>query len=305
MKIHCDKELEEKIRRQNVDEHALILMNHHTELDWLYAWTMGDRMSVLGNCRAFAKDSLKYIPIVGWAWALSDMIFLKRDWETDKLRMMDSINKLLDYPSPTWILLFPEGTRFNEQKHLESVKFAEKSGLPVLRHHLTPRTKGFSFIVKNVDRSKLKTIYDVTMCPERDGYPFNLNSILTGNPTICNIFIKRIPIENVSKDLDESAKWLQNHFKEKDDLKNKYLTTGQFKDDSVALSFPPNISTLMLLVLPNLLVLGLLVWLTATGGWLTRLCLTLLMGVAMLGVRVICNSARLSKSSHYGSRKNN
>ena len=32
-------------------EHAVILMNHHYELDWLYGWMVGDRSGVLGNCR--------------------------------------------------------------------------------------------------------------------------------------------------------------------------------------------------------------------------------------------------------------
>ena len=133
-------------------------MNHHTELDWLYTWMMGDRLGILGNCRAFAKDSLKYVPVIGWVWAMSDMIFLKRDWGKDQVTMMNSINKLLDYPSTIWLLLFPEGTRFTKEKHRASLEFAAQSGFPQLEHHLTPRTKGFSYLVENVDREKLKTV---------------------------------------------------------------------------------------------------------------------------------------------------
>ena len=39
-------------------ESALIIMNHHYELDWLYCWMIADRVGVVGNCRAFIKDSL-------------------------------------------------------------------------------------------------------------------------------------------------------------------------------------------------------------------------------------------------------
>ena len=41
------------------------------------------------------------------------------------------------------LLLFCEGTRFTREKHARSVEFARKNGLPELKHHLLPRTKGF------------------------------------------------------------------------------------------------------------------------------------------------------------------
>jgi hypothetical protein len=37
-----------------------------------------------------------------------------------------------------------EGTRFTTEKHEASKKFAEEKGLPILKHHLTPRIKGFT-----------------------------------------------------------------------------------------------------------------------------------------------------------------
>jgi 1-acyl-sn-glycerol-3-phosphate acyltransferase len=63
----------------------------------------------------------------------------------DKDNLARKLNQLLDYPSPVWILLFPEGTRFNAEKHAASREFAASRGLPQLQHHLLPRTKGFSF----------------------------------------------------------------------------------------------------------------------------------------------------------------
>ena len=41
------------------------------------------------------------------------------------------------------LLLFPEGTRFTEEKRKKSNEYAEKKGLQPLKHHLLPRTKGF------------------------------------------------------------------------------------------------------------------------------------------------------------------
>jgi len=40
-------------------------------------------------------------------------------------------------------LLFCEGTRFTASKHAASMQVAKQKGLPLLKHHLLPRTKGF------------------------------------------------------------------------------------------------------------------------------------------------------------------
>ncbi len=31
--------------------------------------------------RVYVKKMLQYVPIIGWAWKLSDVIFLERNWE--------------------------------------------------------------------------------------------------------------------------------------------------------------------------------------------------------------------------------
>ena len=48
------------------------------------------------------------------------------------------------------LLLFCEGTRFTEAKHKASMEVARKKGLPVLKHHLLPRTKGFVLSVNGL-----------------------------------------------------------------------------------------------------------------------------------------------------------
>jgi lysophosphatidic acid acyltransferase/lysophosphatidylinositol acyltransferase len=60
-------------------------------------------------------------------------------------------------------LLFAEGTRFTEEKHEASLIFAKEKNLPLLKHHLTPRTKGFTTSIQFM-RKKFGAIYDVTLC---------------------------------------------------------------------------------------------------------------------------------------------
>ena len=39
-----------------------------------------------------------------------------------------------------------EGTRFTDEKHAASMEIAKSKGLPLLKHHLLPRTKGFTLL---------------------------------------------------------------------------------------------------------------------------------------------------------------
>jgi lysophosphatidic acid acyltransferase/lysophosphatidylinositol acyltransferase len=41
-----------------------------------------------------------------------------------------------------------EGTRFTEKKRLISMKIAREKGLPELKHHILPRTKGFTLLLQ-------------------------------------------------------------------------------------------------------------------------------------------------------------
>ena len=46
--------------------------------------------------------------------------------------------------------IFCEGTRFNKEKHEASMEVAKKKGLPILKHHLLPRTRGFYLIASQL-----------------------------------------------------------------------------------------------------------------------------------------------------------
>ena len=52
-------------------------------------------------------------------------------------------------------MLSCEGTRFTEKKRLLSMKIAKEKGLPELKHHILPRTKGFTLLIQGAEnRSK-------------------------------------------------------------------------------------------------------------------------------------------------------
>jgi lysophosphatidic acid acyltransferase/lysophosphatidylinositol acyltransferase len=49
-----------------------------------------------------------------------------------------------------------EGTRFTEAKRIESMKYAREKGLPELKYHLLPRSRGLTMILQGAKgKSKL------------------------------------------------------------------------------------------------------------------------------------------------------
>ena len=68
------------------------------------------------------------------------------------------------------ILNFCEGTRFTDEKHAASMEIAKSKGLPLLKHHLLPRTKGFTLLTSI---AKNKSIFDTSNLDLDDNIQFN------------------------------------------------------------------------------------------------------------------------------------
>lgn len=209
-------------------EHAIIVMNHTYEVDWLMGWIVSDRAGVLGAAKVFVKKMMQYIPTVGWAWKASDAIFLERNWEKDKSIMTSQIREFFDYPYPVWMLLFAEGTRFTPSKHAASMEFARKRGLPELKRHLIPRTRGFIQCIQSV-KGQFPAIYDVTVgFNEREAAEPSLLNMLRGNKVLGELYVRRIPIDEIPEDDEGLSQYLHEMYRIKDKLLDSYINTGSF-----------------------------------------------------------------------------
>ncbi|XP_016977478.1 1-acyl-sn-glycerol-3-phosphate acyltransferase gamma [Drosophila rhopaloa] len=209
-------------------EHVLLLMNHKYEIDWLNGWMICDKLGVLGNCKAYAKKPIRYVPIIGWGWWLAEFVFLNRNFDQDKTIITEQLKVVYSYPDPTWLLLNAEGTRFTPAKHEASVKFAQERGMTVLKHHLIPRTKGFTASLAPI-RGLCPVIYDINLAYRpTDKVPATMLSLLHGKPVEPHLLMRRIPLEQVPEDEKEAAAWLQNLFVEKDKIIDSFLETGSF-----------------------------------------------------------------------------
>jgi len=284
--------------------HSIIMMNHHYEVDWLAGWMSADRVSVLGNCRVIAKKVLGLTPIMGWSWFVSDGILVHRKWEKDKDILANSIKRLGDFPSPMWLCLFAEGTRLTPQKLETSQIYSRKNGLPVLQHHLQPRTRGFNHIIQNLDRDKIKYILDTTVCINGDEKDATLSNILRGNSVDFDVYVRRVPIASLPKDDEGLSKWLIDLYVQKDKAKQRYYETGTFSDDVEMIDVPARPYTLILTVTLNILMAIPLVKLFTSmvffGSWFQAIIAISSVVIVNLAMGAMIDISRISKATSYG-----
>ncbi|XP_072293722.1 1-acyl-sn-glycerol-3-phosphate acyltransferase delta isoform X2 [Eucyclogobius newberryi] len=207
-------------------ENAIVVLNHNFEIDFLCDWTFCDRFGVLGSSKVLAKKELAYVPIIGWMWYFLEIVFCKRKWEDDRKTVAESLQNLHDYPENFWFLLYCEGTRFTPKKHEISMQVAESKGLPKLKYHLLPRTKGFWVTAQNL-RGNAAAVYDSTINFRHNETP-TLLGLLNGKKYHADMYVRRIPLDSVPEEEAECAAWLHKLYQEKDSFQEHYAQTGRF-----------------------------------------------------------------------------
>lgn len=212
-------------------ERTLAIMNHKYDIDWLLGYILCQRISLLAGTKVVMKSSTKYVPIIGWSFWFAEYIFLNRIWEKDKELLVRDLNNIFDYPKDLnyCIVIMCEGTRFTQKKYEASVEVAKQKGLPILKHHLLPRTKGFTLVASQI-KGKIDYIYDINLAVQNiNGSKPTLMHLLNGLPAKFEIALRRIPVSSIPiDDENQCADWLQKHYKEKDDIFDVYDKNGDF-----------------------------------------------------------------------------
>nr|XP_020733593.1 1-acyl-sn-glycerol-3-phosphate acyltransferase delta [Odocoileus virginianus texanus] len=169
-------------------ENAIVVLNHKFEIDFLCGWSLAERFGVLGGSKVLAKKELAYVPIIGWMWYFTEMVFCTRKWEQDRKTVSESLLHLRDYPEKYFFLIHCEGTRFTEKKHQISMQVAQAKGLPSLKHHLLPRTKGFAVTVRSL-RNVVSAVYDCTLNFRNNENP-TLLGVLNGKKYHADLYVR-------------------------------------------------------------------------------------------------------------------
>ncbi|KAG2674931.1 hypothetical protein I3760_13G160800 [Carya illinoinensis] len=187
-------------------EHALLICNHRSDIDWLVGWVLAQRTGCLGSTLAIMKKE-----IIGWSMSFSDYVFLERSWAKDKGTLQSGFQKLEDFSLPFWLALFVEGTRYTEEKLLAAQRYAASRGLPVPRNVLIPRTKGFVSAVTHM-RSFVPAIYDCTVAVSKNQPRPTMLGICRRQSSVMKVQIRRHPMQELPETADGIGQWCKDQF---------------------------------------------------------------------------------------------
>uniref|UniRef100_A0A5B7AHZ5 1-acylglycerol-3-phosphate O-acyltransferase n=1 Tax=Davidia involucrata TaxID=16924 RepID=A0A5B7AHZ5_DAVIN len=250
-------------------EHALVICNHKSDIDWLVGWVLAQRSGCLGSALAVMKKSSKFLPVIGWSMWFSEYLFLERSWAKDEITLKSGLRRLSDFPRPFWLALFVEGTRFTQAKLLAAQEYASSMGLPVPRNVLIPRTKGFVSAVSHM-RSFVPAIYDVTVSIPKHSPPPTMLRLFKGQSSVVHVHLKRHLMKDLPETDDAVAQWCKDVFVAKDKLLDKHIAEDTFSDQALQDTGRPVKSLLVVISWACLLILGtlkFLQWSSLLSSW--------------------------------------
>lgn len=213
-------------------EHALVIANHKSDIDWLIGWVFAQRSGCLGSTLAVMKKSSKFLPVIGWSMWFSEYLFLERSWAKDESTLKSGLQSLKDYPQPFWLALFVEGTRFTKAKLLAAQEYASSMGLPVPRNVLIPRTKGFVTSVSQM-RSFVPAIIDMTVAIPKDSTPPTMLRLFKGQSSVIHVKVTRHSMKDLPESDEAVAQWCKDKFIVKDDVLDQHKIADAFPDSEL------------------------------------------------------------------------
>ncbi|KAK9057706.1 hypothetical protein SSX86_022542 [Deinandra increscens subsp. villosa] len=280
-------------------EHALVIANHKSDIDWLIGWVFAQRSGCLGSTLAVMKKSSKFLPVIGWSMWFSEYLFLERSWAKDESTLKSGLQRLKDYPQPFWLALFVEGTRFTKAKLLAAQEYASSMGLPVPRNVLIPRTKGFVTSVSEM-RSFAPAIYDMTVAIPKDSTPPTMLRLFKGQSSVIHVKVKR----HLMKDLPETdegvAQWCKDIFVVKDDLLDKHKELDAFPDSELHDIGRPLKSLVVVVSWACLLVLGtfkFLQWSNLLSSWKGLTFTAIGLGIITILMQILIQFSQAERST--------
>nr|CAA88620.1 1-acyl-sn-glycerol-3-phosphate acyltransferase (putative) [Limnanthes douglasii] len=280
-------------------EHALLICNHRSDIDWLIGWVLAQRCGCLSSSIAVMKKSSKFLPVIGWSMWFSEYLFLERNWAKDENTLKSGLQRLNDFPKPFWLALFVEGTRFTKAKLLAAQEYAASAGLPVPRNVLIPRTKGFVSAVSNM-RSFVPAIYDLTVAiPKTTEQPTMLR-LFRGKSSVVHVHLKRHLMKDLPKTDDGVAQWCKDQFISKDALLDKHVAEDTFSGLEVQDIGRPMKSLVVVVSWMCLLCLGLvkfLQWSALLSSWKGMMITTFVLGIVTVLMHILIRSSQSEHST--------
>ncbi|XP_032628475.1 1-acyl-sn-glycerol-3-phosphate acyltransferase epsilon isoform X3 [Chelonoidis abingdonii] len=154
-------------------------------------------------------------------------IYVKRSARFNEKEMRNKLQAQVKAETPMYLVIFPEGTRYNPEMPkviADSQLFADKEGLAVLKHVLTPRVKATHVAIDSM-KNYLDAVYDVTVAYEgtvdhkgqRKVAPSMTEFLCKECPKI-HIYLDRIELKDIPEEQMYMRRWLHERFEIKDKL---------------------------------------------------------------------------------------
>lgn len=271
----------EEIKRFKL-ENSIVVANHKYQPDWLSLWVVGEHFNVLQNFKSMVKHSLLKVPVIGWQFWLNDYVLVKRKLEEDRNTLEKCFQRYAHCNNGQfWLTVFCEGTRFTKKKHDVSVDYARSKSLQPLKHHLMPRTRGFTMLANGM-RKFVPAVFDATICFDSTADP-TLLDLVNGKPITADILFRRLDMDNIPADEKESSDFLMKVYYEKDNLcefhqENKRFPTheGENYKEYVKVSIPKSTRAFVVFCIWFCLLVLPVAYLIVTKGSLSYIIITLL-----------------------------
>lgn len=282
-------------------------MNHKYDIDWLAGWIITQRLGIMQGSKIIGKQSLKLIPIVGWCWIFTESIFIRRIWDSDRQTLVKDMRKIImNYPKNSYFnfLLFCEGTRFTERKREHSMKIAREKRLPLLKHHILPRTKGFTMLLQGAE-DRIPAVYDLTVGFKNSAAKPTFLSIMKGLRCEAELYARRIPIEQIPKDTDGCSNWVHQLYQEKDEIYDYFAQHNTFDGNGLTrVEIPRNYSDFLIelgwIVTVGIPSLIYLLKILLSSSVLVQATFLVIIFLLTIGVRSMIAVTETERGSHYG-----
>lgn len=141
----------------------IIIVNHHSRVDWLFLMPFLARSSLLLRMRFVLKDILRKVPIIGWGMESMRYLFLSRSWETDEDYLEQMLRYMMKSGESQTVLIFPEGTDLSASNRARSQAYAQRTGMPIFHHVLNPRTTGLVALIRMFGAGNVEEVIDLTL----------------------------------------------------------------------------------------------------------------------------------------------
>jgi len=228
--VYGESGILEKLQR----DRAFITFNHCSGIDFIIGWLISERTGIIGGTRTFMKNESKYFPVVGPCWYFAEYAFLRRNWKHDEPIIGKMIDACCNTEIPLNVVLFCEGTRKTDEKLKASQEYARANNMEPLKHHLLPRTKGYSYIMHRLKDQDFG-YYDIEMF-----FPDEKNAttktILQRGKVEAHILIRKLNITpEITESIESATKYCYELYREKDALIDFFINNKRFPAEVVEL----------------------------------------------------------------------